>query len=489
MELLIFIITILALGFYGMPAVVWFVFIVIYSISFFELGILFWIPFLGAAILFLKEDFRKEYVSKKILDFIRKKSLLPKISQTEKEALQAGTKWIESDFFEAKVNFRKVASEKVTKLTQEEQNFLNNEVETLCNMTTDWKIFQERDLSPEVWQYIKNNRFFGMIIPKEFDGLGFSATMHSHVIEKLVSRSQVLAITVMVPNSLGPAELILNHGTQEQKDYYLPRLALGKEVPCFALTEPNAGSDVVNIETKYIEDDDCYVISGSKIFITNGAYKGTGVVFATKDKSLGHKGLSAFIVDLSTAGVEVTKNEVKLGIRGSYTTAFGLDSVRVPKENLLANEGDGFKIAMDTLNAGRISIASQALGIAEGAFERSLDYSQERKQFNKPIAALQAISMKLADMKTRIEQSKMMVYKAAWLKEYNKSYTMESAIAKLSASETATYVTKEAVQIQGGYGFICEYEVERMFRDAKITEIYEGTSEIQRVVIGKMLMK
>jgi butyryl-CoA dehydrogenase len=281
---------------------------------------------------------------------------------------------------------------------------------------------------------------------------------------------------------------IYTFGSEEQKQKWLPALNSGETIGCFLLTEPDAGSDAGAISTTYRREGDEFIINGSKIFITNGGYRGTGVLFATHDKSLKHKGVSAFIIDLNSPGVEILKNEKKLGIRGSYTTAFALDNVRIPAENLLGQEGQGFKIAMDTLNGGRIGIASQALGIAEGAFERSLAYSKERKQFGAPICDLQAIQFKLADMWARIETSKLMTYKAACLKDAKKSYTMESAMCKMLASEAATFVTREAIQIHGGYGFICDYEVERMYRDAKITEIYEGTNEVQRVVISKLLL-
>jgi len=281
---------------------------------------------------------------------------------------------------------------------------------------------------------------------------------------------------------------IYTFGSEEQKKKWLPALNTGKLIGCFLLTEPDAGSDAGAITTSYKRDGDHFVVNGAKIFITNGGYKGTGVLFATSDKNLKHKGVSAFIIDLQTPGVVILKNENKMGIRGSYTTAFALDNVRIPVENLLGQEGQGFKIAMDTLNGGRIGIASQALGIAEGAFELALAYSKERKQFGHPICELQAIQFKLADMYAKIETSKLMTYKAACLKDAKKSYTIESAMCKMLASEAATYVTKEAIQIHGGYGFIVDYQVERMYRDAKITEIYEGTNEVQRVVISKLLL-
>jgi len=329
--------------------------------------------------------------------------------------------------------------------------------------------------------------FLGSYLPEEYDGAGLDMLSYAIVVEEVSKACGSSGVLISAHTSLacGP---IYTFGNEEQKKKWLPALNTGKTIGCFLLTEPDAGSDAGAIATTYKRDGDDFVINGSKIFITNGGYKGTGVLFATSDKNLKHKGVSAFIIDLQTPGVEILKNEKKLGIRGSYTTAFALDNVRIPAANLLGQEGQGFKIAMDTLNGGRIGIASQALGIAEGAFELALAYSKERKQFGHPICELQAIQFKLADMYAKIETSKLMTYKAACLKDAKKSYTMESAMCKMLASEAATYVTKEAIQIHGGYGYIVDYEVERMFRDAKITEIYEGTNEVQRVVISKLLL-
>lgn len=329
--------------------------------------------------------------------------------------------------------------------------------------------------------------FLGSYMPEEYGGAGLDMLAYAIVVEEVSKACGSSGVLISAHTSLacGP---INTFGTHEQKAKWLPALNSGDIIGCFLLTEPDAGSDAGAIATTYRREGNEFVVNGSKMFITNGGYRGTGVLFATSDRNLKHKGVSAFIIDLRSHGVEILKNEKKLGIRGSYTTAFALDNVRIPAENLLGEEGQGFKIAMDTLNGGRIGIASQALGIAEGAFERALAYSQERKQFGAPICDLQAIQFKLADMYARIETSKLMTYKAACLKEAKKNYTMESAMCKMLASEAATYVTKEAVQIHGGYGFICDYEVERMYRDAKITEIYEGTNEVQRVVISKLLL-
>ncbi|GFO59409.1 butyryl-CoA dehydrogenase [Geomonas silvestris] len=327
----------------------------------------------------------------------------------------------------------------------------------------------------------------GSYLPEELGGAGMDLLSYILVVEEVSKACASSGVLISAHTSLccGP---ILSFGNEEQQRRWLPDLTSGRSIGCFLLTEPDAGSDAGSIKTSYRREGDDFVITGSKIFITNGGYRGTGIVFATSDRSLKHKGISAFIVDLTTPGVEVLRNEEKMGIRGSYTTAFALDQVRVPAANLLGREGEGFKIAMDTLNGGRIGIAAQALGIAEGAFERALAYSKVRKQFGAPICDNQAIQFKLADMHARIEGARLVTYRAAWLKDAGKNYTLDSALSKMLASEAATFVTKEAIQIHGGYGFICDYEVERMYRDAKITEIYEGTNEVQRVVISKLLL-
>ena len=330
--------------------------------------------------------------------------------------------------------------------------------------------------------------FLGAYTPEEYGGSSLDILSYILVVEEISKACASTSVLVSAHTSLA-TDPILYFGNNEQKKRYLPLLASGKRIGCILLTEADAGSDVAAISTTYKEDGDQYVANGSKLFVTNGAYRGLGILFASKDKTLKHKGLSAFVVDLESPGIELLKNEEKLGIRGSYTSAFAFDNVRIPKENLLGKEGDGFKIAMETLNGGRIGIAAQALGIAEGAFDKTVEYSGVRKQFGKPLSAFQAIQFKLADMATKIETSKLLVYKAAWLKDNNKTNAMESAMAKMYASETSTYVTNQALQIHGGYGYIKEYEIERMYRDAKITEIYEGTNEVQRIVVAKMLLK
>ena len=362
------------------------------------------------------------------------------------------------------------------------RDFVQKEVKPLAI-----SIDQEHKIPDELIAKMSEMGLLGCFLPEEYDGAGLDILSYVLVVEEVSKACASSGVLISAHSSLGCSP-IYQFGTEEQKKKYLPDMATGRKIGCILLTEPDVGSDVAGMTTMYRREGDEFVITGGKTFITNGACLGTGVVFATHDKSLKHKGISVFIMDLKSPGVTVLKNEDKLGIRGSYTTAFALDDVRVPVANLLGEEGQGFKVAMETLNGGRIGIASQALGIAEGAYELALAYAKERKQFGAPISKLQAIQFKLADMYLRIEASRLLVYKAAWMKDNKMNYAMDSAMCKLFAAETAMYVTKEAVQIHGGYGYIVEYEVERMYRDAKITEIYEGTSEVQRVVIAKALL-
>ncbi len=362
------------------------------------------------------------------------------------------------------------------------RDFVRKEIQPLAI-----QIDEQHHIPAELVDKMRQMGFLGSYLPEAFGGSGLGILSYVIVVEEVSKACASSGILISAHTSLA-CDPIQQFGTEKQKKAFLPLLSTGERIGCFLLTEPEAGSDPAALTTTYRKDGDHFIINGTKYFITNGGYRGIGIVFASRDRSLKHKGLSAFIVDLASEFVEILRHENKLGIRGSYTTDFALNDVRLPADALLGNEGQGFKIAMETLNGGRIGVAAQALGIAEGAFDRALAYSKVRKQFGSPIGDFQAIQFKLADMYSRIETSKLLTYRAAWLKENKLPYSTESALAKLHASETATYVTKEAVQIHGGYGYITDYEVERMYRDAKITEIYEGTSEVQRLIISRALL-
>jgi butyryl-CoA dehydrogenase len=362
------------------------------------------------------------------------------------------------------------------------RDFVEKEIKPLAI-----QIDENHKIPDELIQKMSALGLLGSFIPEAYGGAGLDILSYVIVVEEVSKACASSGVLISAHTSLA-CDPILHFGTESQKTKFLPPLASGAKIGSILLTEPEAGSDVAAMTTMYRKDGQDFVMDGNKIFVTNGGFRGTGILFASMDRNLKHKGISAFIVDLESEGMEILRNENKLGIRGSYTTSFAINHLKVPAENLLGDEGHGFKVAMETLNGGRIGIAAQALGIAEGAFDRALAYAKERKQFGHPISELQSIQFKLADMFTRIETSKLIVYRSAWLKENQKPYAAESAMCKLHASETATYVTKEAIQIHGGYGYVTEYEVERMYRDAKITEIYEGTSEIQRLIISKALL-
>ncbi|HOQ08505.1 MAG TPA: acyl-CoA dehydrogenase [Syntrophomonadaceae bacterium] len=329
----------------------------------------------------------------------------------------------------------------------------------------------------------------GLPWEEKYGGSGFDFLAYAIAVEELSKVCASTGVTLSAHVSLCSWP-IWKFGTEEQKLKYLKPLAEGTKLGAFGITEPSAGSDASGTKTTAVLDGDAYVLNGTKVFITNGYYADIYVIIArTGPKELGHRGISAFIVEKGTPGFSFGKKEKKMGIRSSATYELVFDNCRVPKENLLGKEGEGFKIGMMILDGGRNGIAAQALGIAEGAYEFALDYAKQRVQFGKPIAEQQAIRFKLADMATRIEAAKLLTYKAAWLEGQNEPYGLASAMAKMFAGDTAMYVTTEAVQILGGYGYCRDYPVERMMRDAKITQIYEGTNEIQRVVISNLLLK
>lgn len=328
----------------------------------------------------------------------------------------------------------------------------------------------------------------GVDIPEEYGGANLSYVCYAIAIEEIARHCGSTSVIMSVNNSLVCAPL-LKFGNEEQKQKFLAPLASGKKLGCFGLTEPNAGSDAGSIQTTAVKDGDYYILNGSKIFITNATHADTALIFASTDKSLKHKGISCFIVEKGTPGFSVGKVEHKLGINASGTAELVLQDVRIPKSQLLGKEGEGFKIAMYTLDCGRIGIAAQAVGIARGAFEEAVRFAKERVQFGRPIAEFQAIQWMLADMATEIDAARLLTRRAAFLKDSKQPFTKEASMAKVYSSEVAMRATTKAIQIHGGYGYSKEYPVERYFRDAKITEIYEGTSEIQRLVIANQILR
>ena len=330
--------------------------------------------------------------------------------------------------------------------------------------------------------------FMGIMVDPEFGGSGMDTLSYVLIIEELSKIDASASVIASVNNSL-VCYGIEKFGNKKQKNKYLPKLSTGESVGAFCLSEPEAGSDATSQTTLAVDKGDHYIINGTKNWITNGSRSQVYIVIAQTNKSKGHKGINAFIVERNTPGFHIGPKENKLGIRGSDTHTLQFNNVKVPKENRIGEDGFGFKFAMKTLSGGRIGIAAQALGIASGAYELSLKYSKERKAFGKEISKHQAISFKLAEMATDIEAARLLVYKAAIEKDNNINYDKSSAMAKLYASKVAMQHTVEAVQIHGGNGFVKDYHVERMMRDAKVTQIYEGTSEIQKIVISRELLK
>ena len=375
---------------------------------------------------------------------------------------------------------------------------LTEEQELLKKTVRD---FAEKEITPKaaemdekeeydwsLWNKMADMGLCGIPYPDDYEGAGMDNISYAIAVEELSRVCASSGVIISAHTSLC-AWPIYHFGTEEQKQKYLVPLTNGEKIGAMGLTEPAAGTDAGATKTTAVLDGDEYVLNGTKIFITNAFYADTYVVIAVTDKSLEHKGISAFIVEKGTPGFTFGKKEHKLGIRASATYELVFENCRIPKENLLGQEGMGFKLIMMTLDGGRIGIAAQALGIAQGAFEAALEYSKIREQFGEPISANQGIQWMLADMATRIDASRLLIYRAAWLKDNNMPYSKEAAMAKVYASEAAMWVTTKAVQIFGGYGYTREYPVERMMRDAKITEIYEGTSEVQRMVIAANILK
>ena len=375
---------------------------------------------------------------------------------------------------------------------------LTKEQELVRQMVRDFAVNEVKPIAAEIdvterfpMENVKKMGELGMMgIPFsiEFGGAGGDVLSYIIAVEELSKVCATTGVILSAHTSLC-ASLINENGTPVQKEKYLRDLCTGNKIGAFGLTEPGAGTDAAGQQTTAVLDGDNYILNGSKIFITNGGVADTFIIFAMTDKSKGTKGISAFIVEKGFQGFSIGKKEDKLGIRASSTTELIFENCIVPKENLVGREGKGFGIAMKTLDGGRIGIAAQALGIAEGALEEAIKYMKERKQFGRPISAFQGLQWMIAEMSTKIEAARFLVYKAAWLKENKQPYSVDAARAKLYAAEVAMDVTTKAVQLFGGYGYTKEYPIERMMRDAKITEIYEGTSEVQKMVISGSLLK
>lgn len=365
------------------------------------------------------------------------------------------------------------------------RNFAENEVAPSAAERDENECF-DREL---MFDNVAELGLAGIVFPEEFGGAGADYICYAIAVEELSRVCASTGVTLSAHLSLG-ANPVWLFGSEEQKKKFLTPMAEGSKLGAFGLTEHSAGSDAGGTKTFAVRDGNEWVLNGSKIFTTNGGEAETYIVFARTDKDAQkHHGISAFIVEKDTPGFSFGKKEKKMGIRSSLTCELVFENCRIPADQLLGKEGEGFKVAMKTLDGGRIGIASQALGIAQGAYEEALNYTRERKQFDQPIASFQGVQFILADMALRIEASRLLVYQSAWRASAGLSYGKESAMAKLSASETAMWVTTKAVQLHGGYGYTRDFPVERMMRDAKITEIYEGTSEVQRVVIGAAITR
>ncbi len=350
------------------------------------------------------------------------------------------------------------------------------------------QIDKEEKIPTEIIAKLSENGFMGIFIPEEYGGAGMDYVSYSIITEELSRGCASTGVFVSVQNSLSIFP-ILTFGNEDQKKKYLPKMAAGEHIGCFCLSEPNAGSDPGSLTTMAVDKGDHYEISGTKNFITNGKEATLAIVFAKTSKTDNHKGISAFIVETNSPGYEVQKLEEKLGIKGSSTAQILFDKVKVPKENLLGQYEKGFGVAMATLDGGRLGIAAQALGIAEAAFRYAIRYSTERVQFGKPICKLQGLQFMLADMSTKLAASRLLIMDSSEKKSNKEDYSKSSAQAKLFASEAAMWITTKAIQICGGNGYTKEYPLERHFRDAKITEIYEGTSEVQRIVIANQELR
>jgi len=359
----------------------------------------------------------------------------------------------------------------------------------LAELAPDARERDEKELFPEAQvKKMSELGFMGMMVPQEYGGAGLDTISYVIAVEEISKVDASAGVIMSVNNSL-VCQGILDFGNEAQKQKYLVPLAQGKKLGAYCLSEPGSGSDAAAMLSTAVKDGDHYVLNGTKNFVTNGVHADVYLLFASIDRSKGHKGICAFLVERTFPGLTVGKKEKKLGIRSSDTCSIILENCRVPVENLMGREGEGFKIAMHILDGGRIGIAAQALGIAQASLEASIKYAKEREQFGQPIAEFQAIQFMLADMETQIQAARLLTYYAAWKKDRGERFTHEASMVKLYASEVAVQAAVKAVQIHGGYGYLKDYPVERYMRDSRITQIYEGTSEIQRLIIARNLLK
>ena len=378
------------------------------------------------------------------------------------------------------INFNLSEEQLLIKKTAKE--FAKNELFSGAIERDDKKIWPEAQIKK-----MGDLGFMGMMASSKYNGGGMDTISYAIAMEEISAVDASAAVIMSVNNSL-VCYLIEHFGDDFQKEKYLAKLTTGQKLGAFSLSEPQSGSDASNMNTTAIKSDDCYILNGTKNWVTNGIHSDIVLVFAMTEKGIGHKGISCFIVEKEFEGFECGKPEEKLGIRSSDTCELYFDNVKVPKENLIGKEGEGFKIALATLDGGRIGIAAQAIGIAVSSLNNSISYSKDRHQFGKPISSNQGIQFKLADMAMEIEAARLLIWKAAWAKDNHHNFGVLASMAKVYASEVAMRASTQCVQIHGGYGYIKETGVERLMRDAKITQIYEGTSEIQRVVIARSLL-
>ena len=433
---------------------------------------------------------RRAVLTKPVFGMLKK--TMPPISATERDALEAGTTWWEKQLFSGRPDWNEFAGISLPQLTAEEQSFIDNEVSQLCALLDEWKIQNDlKDLPPEAWQFLKDKNFFGLIIPKEYGGRDFSPYAQSRIMSKIASRSGTAAVTAMVPNSLGPGELLVKYGTEEQRQEWLPRLA-GCAIASFGLTEPGSGSDSARMRTRAVRDGADYVLNGTKRYITNAPMAEFILVMArtTTGNLPSNAHVSGFLVPMDTPGISVGRPDRKMGQQGALTADVVFEDVRVPASALLGGvEGRGFKTAMKALDGGRLGIAAAATGYARRILDTALRYATEREAFGEPISGFQLIQAMLADSQTDLYACESMLRDATARAARGEAVSLQAACAKLFASEACGRIADRTVQIYGGAGYMAEYDAERFYRDVRVYRIYEGTSQIMQLVIAKAMLK